>query len=250
MLSVNDLYLLSTSKNTPLLSNYSSDFWKDYVNNYNEYDALFRRMFYSFIYFMQFDDNPDTVLSNFIDDVKRHLMVNDKKYSELYRVNVISDENYSITDNYKITENMDRVTTDSDTMNYGAKDEVTTLEKGSKSESTNNTLGQQTNNITNDIAGFNSATYSNDNKTIENLGDRSDTSQTTFSEYTDTSTTNFGKHDDRKSSNGTDKYTLTRIGNIGVKTQTEIMKEHKEFWSVYEFYTFIFKEICAELLLI
>ena len=110
MLSVNDLYLLSSSKNTPLLSNYSSVFWNDYVNNYTEYDALFRRMFYSFIYFMQFDDNPDTVLSNFIDDVKRHLMVNDKKYSELYRVNVISDENYSITDNYKITENMDRVT--------------------------------------------------------------------------------------------------------------------------------------------
>ena len=68
MLTVNDLYLLSSSKNIPLLSNYSSDFWNEYVSKYAEYDSLFRRMFYSFIYFMQFDEQPDTVLSNFVDD--------------------------------------------------------------------------------------------------------------------------------------------------------------------------------------
>ena len=51
MLTVNDLYLLSSSKNIPLLSDYSSYFWNEYVSKYAEYDSLFRRMFYSFIYF-------------------------------------------------------------------------------------------------------------------------------------------------------------------------------------------------------
>ena len=45
-------------------------------------------------------------------------------------------------------------------------------------------------------------------------------------------------------------YTLTRKGNIGVRTVTEILTQHKDMWSVWEFYTYIFKEICAELLLI
>ena len=86
----NDMYKECVSNGTALLSNYNGIFWQDYVTNHAKYDALFRRMFYSFRYFMQSEeDDITTVTNNFIEDVNNHLMVNDKKYSELIGKNVL-----------------------------------------------------------------------------------------------------------------------------------------------------------------
>ena len=98
MKTVNDMYKESTSKGIALLSEYGSAFWQDYVTNHAKYDALFRRMFFSFRYFMQSeDDDIATITNNFIEDVNNHLMINDKKYSELYRIHVVTDDEYSVT---------------------------------------------------------------------------------------------------------------------------------------------------------
>ena len=98
MKTVNDMYKESISKGIALLSEYGSAFWQDYVINHAKYDALFRRMFFSFRYFMQSeDDDIATITNNFIEDVNNHLMINDKKYSELYRIHVIADDKYSIS---------------------------------------------------------------------------------------------------------------------------------------------------------
>ena len=50
--------------------------------------------------------------------------------------------------------------------------------------------------------------------------------------------------------NGTEEYTLTRKGNIGVQTGADILKRHYDFWRPYEFYSFIFGEIAKELLIV
>ena len=54
--TVNDMYAESKVKGIALLSEYNAVFWQDYVNNHAKYDALFRRMFYSFRYFLQSEE--------------------------------------------------------------------------------------------------------------------------------------------------------------------------------------------------
>ena len=83
--TVKDMYESAVLKDTALLSTYSGDFWNEYIQNHKEYDRLFMRMFKSFKYFLQDgSESIDVVLTNFVEDVKLHLMVNSKKYSELY----------------------------------------------------------------------------------------------------------------------------------------------------------------------
>ncbi|MBQ0111580.1 MAG: hypothetical protein KBT03_00450 [Bacteroidales bacterium] len=85
--TVNDMYKNSVSNNKKLLSNYNAPFWAEYLLNSERYDRLFRRKYLSFRYFLQeYDEDITTITDNFIDDVYNHLLANDKKYSELFRV--------------------------------------------------------------------------------------------------------------------------------------------------------------------
>ena len=67
------------------------------------------RMFKSFKYFLQDgSESIDDVLTDFIEDVKLHLMVNSKKYSELYRTYIVNDADYMLLDNYNVKETMNK----------------------------------------------------------------------------------------------------------------------------------------------
>ena len=271
--TVNDMYTYTKTSGAKLLSEYESPFWSDYINNSTKYDSLFRRMFYSFRYFMQdADDTIETITANFTSDVYNHLLINDKKYAELYRVHVIPDEDYSITDNYNVTEKMDKDIshndsdifgdrTDTTTDILGAKTDSSTTIIGSRSDVSETNIGEQTNKGTDTIAGFNSSNFSNDTQVTNVLGAKTDKKTDTIGEQTNTAETTSGsqsntytfqKSNQTDTHNGTGKeeYTLTRVGNIGVKTVTAVMEEHTEFWSKWEFYSMIFGEICAELLMV
>lgn len=342
--TVDDMYQYSKTEGSMLLSSFGSEnegfhFWDEYRSKHRRYDKLFNRMFNSFKYFMQKPDQTIAeITEDFTDEVYNHLMINAKKYEELYRVNVINDENYSITDNYNITETLEKETTKEDTDVYGERDDVNAKTIGSKNTTAskqygqkqdtvsteygqkqntastqygqkqntessqygqiqttvNNVKGSETDTQTNEIAGFNTTTFVNDNRKTEVLGQRTDTSTETVGSHTDsksitegghtdsetitegthtdTVTSTEGAHTDGESllessqtindgfskgeqtdtHNGSlsEEYTLTRKGNIGVRTITEVLEYHQEFWTTYEFYTLIFKEICAELLLI
>lgn len=288
-----------------LLSGYTADFWEEYINNSTYYDKLFRRMFSSFRFF---DQKPidhgltvqeterliEEVQEEFTEAVYEHLRANTKKYSELYRINVVDDDNYSILNNYDVVETKEESSssngtenigakTDSDQYVYGAATNTKTHEErertderervyGEREDSDTIQQGEQENSRLNEIAGFNSASFSNDNQATETLGQREDSvthtkGQQSDSETltkgaglevdreeiggkTDSSSRTHGAQINTHEHDGTVEYTLTRKGNIGTKTATEIMREHKEFWSAWEFYTYIFKEICADLLLI
>ncbi len=77
-----------------------------------------------------------------------------------------------------------------------------------------------------------------------------DTNTIQYGAQTDSASVVKGAQSDATSNTGTESYTLTRVGNIGVQTPTDILDKHKNVWSKYEFYEFIFREIADALLMI
>ena len=223
--TVKDMYKYADEHNTKLLSGYAADFWKDYRDNYQRYDNLFCRYFRSWFYFLQEkDEDISDIVNNFVIDVYSHLMINDKKYSELYRIHVIPDADYSLINNYDMHEVMDKDTTSSGSDSYGARSDSDSY--GSQSVTTERT-----------ISSYNDATYQPDNYETNTLGAHQDSHTK-------------GAQSDSHSGSGTEDYTLHRYGNIGVMTGTDLLKGAKNFWSTYEFYEMIFREIARELLMI
>ena len=228
MKTVNDMYKYANANNMLLLSNFNATFWQDYINNHSRYDKLFRRLYYNFRYFMQecdtdLDDIAD-ITTEFIDDVYNHLMANKKKYEELYRIHVITDEEYSITDNYHIIETMDRDTTSTDDNVYGARTDT-------------DVRGNQSNTTESDVSPYDNENFYNEGKVTDTIGSRTDSLTK-------------GSHTDALANTGTEDYTMTRRGNIGVQTGTEMLDKHNRYWDKYKFYEYIFACICADLLLV
>ena len=271
--TVKEMYESAVLKDTALLSTYNGDFWNEYIVNHKEYDRLFMRMFKSFKYFLQ-DGNEsiDDVLTNFIEDVKLHLMVNSKKYSELYRTYIVKDDDYMLLDNYNVKETMNKQNSYEGSDVLGERDDITNDTIGAITTNTTNTIGATTTNTTSTIgeqsnseikkvSPYDSNEFSNESGTDSSFGTRSDSGNTTTNEHTDSGNTTTNEHTDNltftkgqqtdsHSNNSTESYELTRKGNIGVQTGADMLKKHDSFWTSYEFYTMIFKDICKELLLV
>ena len=256
MFKIGDIYKKNRADNTLMLSNFSisgaeDDFWSDYRSNHTRYDAVFNRMFNSFKYFMQLpDDTLDEVVEQFRDDVYNHLLINQKKYEELYRVQVIPDDDYSLINNYDMQEIMDKDVTDNQDNTYGQRSDSGSFTKGSRQDSGSNTIGAQTNTKTSTVAPYDSETFSNHTQDSDSLGSRSDSTSFTEGQQLDSSSSTKGQQKDDLDRTYTEDYTLHRVGNIGVQTVTDMLKKHIGLWSVWEFYEYIFKEICKDLLLI
>ena len=293
--TVKEMYESAVLKDTALLSTYGGDFWNEYIQNHKEYDRLFMRMFKSFIYFLQ-DGNEsiDDVLTNFIEDVKLHLTVNSKKYSELYRTYIVTDDDYMLLDNYNVKETMNKqnsyegsnvlgerndvtndtigaVTTNT-TSTIGAITTNTKNTIGAITTNTTSTIGEQSNSEIKKVSPYDSNTFNNESGTDSSFGKRSDSGNTTTNEHIDSGNATTNEHTDSRntttnehtdnltftkgqqtdshSNNSTESYELTRKGNIGVQTGADMLRKHDSFWTPYEFYTMIFKDICKELLLV
>ena len=227
--TVKDMYARTKANHIKLLSDYSAEFWAEYLENYERYDRIFNRMYMNSYYFIQ-DSNEtvETVQPNFTEAVYDLLLMNSKRYSELYRINVVDDDDYSIIDNYDVTETREGSYNRDITDNYGQR-----VRTG------NDTTGAQNNTITGEVAPYDSETFSNESKSTQNLGQRIDTNAETVNAVEDT-----------HAHEGSDEYELHRKGNIGVQTQSEVMEKHKNFWLGYNFYKIIFEDINRELLLI
>lgn len=241
--TVKDMYKYSSDHTQKLLSDYNADFWADYKTNYARYDKLFCRLYRSWFYFLQEkDEELSDIVTNFTADVYAHLMLNEKKYSELYRIHVITDDDYSLTYNYDMHEEMDKDTTSNNSNTYGQRSDSDTY--GSRSDS--DSYGAQSNSTTNTVAPYNNSTFQNDNKSEESIGNRSDSH--TKGSQSDSHVK--GQEIDTLNNTGTEDYELHRYGNIGVMTVTDMLKKHEEYWTAYEFYEKIFRDIARELLMI
>ena len=249
--TVKEMYESAVLKDTALLSTYSGDFWNEYIQNHKEYDRLFMRMFKSFKYFLQDgSESIDVVLTNFTEDVKLHLMVNSKKYSELYRTYIVNDTDYMLLDNYNVKESMNKQNSYEGSDVLGKRDDVTNDTIGAITTNTTSTIGEQINSEIKKVSPYDSNNFNNESGTDSNFGTRSDSGNTTTNEHTDNLTFTKGQQTDSHSNTSTESYELTRKGNIGVQTGADMLKKHDSFWTSYEFYTMIFKDICKELLLV
>ena len=233
MKRIGDIYKANAAAGTLMLSNFTvsegNDFWEEYRTNHTRYDRVFNRMFNSFYPFMQQDDDTlSDIVDAFRDDVYDHLLMNQKKYEELYRVQVIPDDDYSLINNYDMQEIMDKDISDDNDNTYGSRSDSSTIN-----------IGEQTNTSTGKVAPYDSTEYANNTQLTDVTGTRQDGTSNTK-----------GQQIDELNRTYTEDYTLHRVGNIGVQTVSDMLSKHIKVWSIWEFYEYIFKEISKDLLLL
>ena len=224
--------------NTPLLPPFEADpdnpAWSDFFANtyfatedsYKTYDREFARRYKNFRYFdfLEAENMGDTI-QNFWNDAASILQLNQKKYQEMYRIFVLSDEDMPITYNYDMTETTGK--------------QKTTFDKGSQE----NTYGQRTDTIgqienTHSVAPFNTTTPQTDSQDI--TAQRTDVT----GQHTDTDGS-------RKDTTESDAWTLTRRGNIGTQTAADVAGSFVKFFdNDFKFMLMIFEDICKQLLMI
>lgn len=281
--TIRKIYEYTKSHNAKLLSDYNADFWEVYRSNSAYFDRIFARDYADFIpYGLDADDTIADSAVAFIADVYGVLLMNDKKYAELWRAQTIPDEDYSIIDNYNMREHLEKETvldgeekraphTDSDSAThvYGIRETEsdTTTNTGSQSNESDRTTntGAQTVESENTVSAFNSSSYEPNTKTETDNGTREDTEhiettdgsredtehvETTESAHTDTDSTtrNYGLDKTERDDTTTEEYTLTRVGNIGVQTGTDMLEKHINLFERFSFYRIIFDDIANELL--
>lgn len=283
---IKDIYNYNKEESKKMLSMFASseenDFWEPYRNNHEFFDRIFMKKYRSW-FPMDQEGTLAEVSEEFAYDVWAWLKINDKRYSELYRIqNITDDEKYSLTDNVYEHEIIDRDTTSSgsnikgsetitDTAvnQYGQQSdsESKSLSRGqqSDSESISKSFGAATKTIESATSAANESEYSNTDRTVESdaartdgetnsytHGSRSDSESNSYTHgsHTDdlTNTRVDGQRTDTSSGSGTEDVERTRSGNIGVRTVDEMLNIHKDMWVDFSFYEMIFAEIARELL--
>lgn len=239
MITVNDMYKDARSSNAPLLSNYEAPFWSEYISDFSNYDRVFNRLYKSFEYFLQEeDDSVSECRSNFTEDVKCLLIANSKKYSELYRTYKIDESIYSLTDNYDVTEtysgnklttiesrlgsrtdntkssdvigsktdsieNTDVIggITNTETMNNGVKNTNENTTYGAKNTNENTIYGSGSSETVDEVSPMDSNMFYNNNKNSTITSEKTDSKQTTHSTFTDSKQTTYSAFTDSKTIN-------------------------------------------------
>lgn len=226
---VKDMYNYAKDNNIKLLSEYPSTFWSDYVTNYQQYDKQFMRMYRSYRYYIQdaYVETNDVaeITTDFANAVYMYLAMNDKRFSELYKIKVLDDSEVSILNGYKIVETMD-----------GTKAYNGTFVDGTRSDSNTENVGSKTDTTTQQIEGFNSASFSDSNRDSIVYGQQQNSNS--FIKGGQTNTDNHSEDND---------YVLTKEGTVD--NPYENIRKFQAVWTNFEFMTYIFKQICAEYLL-
>ena len=282
---IKDIYNYRRDDNSPMLSTYEPsglDFWKPYRDNFAYYDRLFMKKYRSW-FPMDQEGDIEKVSTDFAYDVKSWLMINDKRYSELYRMQIIPDDTkYSLTDNVYENETIGKTTSNSGTFTkgseqitdsgsniYGAQSDTETKSRTYGEQRIDNdtaeTIGATQKTTTNGTSAFNESGFSDTDRSVEAETARSNSvnvdivngSHTdsenngyTHGTHTDTisNTRTDGQRIDTNSGTGSESITRQRSGNIGVRTVDEMLTIHKDTWVDFSFFELIFSDIARELL--
>ena len=190
----------------PMLSDYGATFWSEYLNNMQDYDNYFSSLYKSFVFFDQDeDDTLDIVTSAFADTVKNYLRANEKRLSELWRINVVpDDETYNLAENYY---RVDTYTKTSD----GQSSSIS----GQRTDVTDATTGEQSIRNNDNVTGFNSNDAKRRAQTENSIGSRNDVTAYTQGEQQNTS-----------SAHGSESYILTSHGAIGTQAVMAVSYTH------------------------
>ena len=253
--NVKDMYEQSKDDNKPLLSNYggAGSFWAGYKSNHEHFDRLFMRKYTSLIPLDQdYASGVDEVTDEFRAECYAWLLANDKRYTELFRVNNIPDNDaYSLTNNVDYTETTSRDvifdkgeqenTLDGET-NYGQQ--VVDDDK----EFNFNTTNSEGSTTTQSTSAYNDSGYTPTDKSVQEINGYTDTQDNSMT---------YGAHKDERDDTMTEgarhdvtdeDITIHKVGNMGVQTVDDMLKKHWENWSMFDFYGLIFEDIAKNLL--
>lgn len=202
---IDEIYKYCSEENVPMLSSYDSDFWEVYIENYQYFDKLFMKTYRKFVAFSSDEDTVEENATDWISDVYSWLIANDKRYSELWRMQELENTDYSMLEPYNVTESHSssasksgsdsmgaKTDTKSSTLNYGATSasDDNSYTHGARSESdseslsygrdvtstdTDSIIGSQDNTNENKVSAFNDGDYSPKDYQEQNLGTREDT---------------------------------------------------------------------------
>lgn len=224
-------HLQSKETYSPLLSDYNAEFWTEYKTNAENYDEYFKTLYKSFVYFDQeYDEDIETITSAFTRTIKNYLRANDKRLSELWRINVVADD-----ESYNIAENYYRV----DTYTKTADGQSSAI-SGQRTDINNTTMGEQSIRNNDNVTGFNSNDAKRRAQQENSIGSRNDIAQFTQ-----------GKQQNTASSHGTESYTLTSHGAIGTMAVADLLTKNENYWAnTLIFYEFVFREISEKFLLL
>ena len=166
-------YLLSDFSSSSL----TSDFWDEYKDNHLYYDWYFARRYKSYRFYGQDidGDNPvEEVYFDFNDAVRVFLMLNDKKYTELYRIEVLNNTT-SPTGDYNITETKS-----------GTRSIDTEYVSGSRQDSSTDNIGAESSTVIDSTKAYNSSQFLEVGKSTSSTQPRTDTSSISKGQQTDT----------------------------------------------------------------
>lgn len=283
---IKDIYNYRREDNSPMLSTYEPsgdiDFWKPYRDNFAYFDRIFMKKYRSWFPMDQEGDIEDVAV-DFAYDVKSWLMINNKRYAELFRMQSIPDDSkYSLTDNVsehetvetefgkKVTFNKGEQeikdegstdyalheTTDNRTLSYGLHETETgvTENLGATEKTTENSTSAYNESgysptdksVVSDDAIENGTTTEFSDKAHEDTDNRIIQSKAHKDETANTRTD--GAREDTTEDSGTETVTRDRSGNIGVRTVDEMLTIHKDTWVDFSFFEIIFADIVRELL--
>ena len=222
--NVKDIYFSAKDNNRKLLSEYGSDFWAGYKANYQYFDRLFMKKYASLIPIDQdYEEGVQSIQEDFTFDVFAWLMANDKRYSELFRVNNILDNDaYSLTNNVDYTETVDRDIT----FNKGEQENTDDL---------STTYGVSSQTATNTVSAYNSSTYDPDSQQTVSTPEHTDTGDNSYT---------LGAREDTTD----ESVTTHKVGNMGVQTVDDMLLKHWDNWTLFDFYGLIFEDIAKNLL--
>lgn len=236
MKTVKELYKIAKEDSNLLFPEFDSEWW---TNTYNvdtaeDIDILFTRYYANYEFYSSLEDLFDeyTDASAFMDfqqAVYTLFLKNDKKYTELYRIHTIPDNDaYELTNNYDMHESYS-----------GSNRQNGSAITGQRTDVTIDNIGSQNSSNLDKVTGWNSGSENTKDSSNSAVGSREDTHQFTKGQEQDTSRIE-----------GADSHTLRRYGNIGVMTVDDLLKKHKDFWLTWDFLQVVFDDICRDYLLI
>lgn len=283
--TIKDIYEQNVTENKKMLSDFPADFWQPYRNNHTYFDRRFKKLYSSwFPYDQDTDEGKQAVSDEFRMDVYAHLLANEKRYTELFRVNTILDNDaYSLTNNVDYTETRQRTEgrdgenvkgsetiTDTLQTSYGeqtvTQDNETTYGAQTITDDNDVVKGQRDDTTINSTSAENESGFSPVDKTEFTEGEQTDhiDNERTISSHTDSqdNETTYGAHVDRGSNSRvdgertdtssldiTENESIRKVGNMGVQTVDDMLGKHWNNWSaLFDFYRLIFSEISRDLL--
>lgn len=278
MLTINDSYQIfhKTEPEKPFLSEFNVDWWKDYLDNHDIYDRDFVRKYFNFVYFLQncpkTDAEKATVIADFRDAVTAHLMKNAEKYRQLWRITQVPDEKNELYENVngtetttttygKVTESDNAAREDTHDITSDPYTDIADTTTDAVQDVTTSVKGKRAENAEHKVAAYDTSAYAPESQDTTNADGYTDKDTAdngkrhgkTESAYAQTHTKNvdsFGAHKDKESNSGKDIVEFERRGNIGVMTVADMEEKQRNFWMQWEFYDYIFSQICADLLMI